>query len=134
MLTDCCGLNLPVLVQQVVTDTYRATQSSAAAAAQHNIPLIAYEGGQHMGGGGSICGSDACNNNDKLQQMFYAANRDPRIAGLYDNMFRWDNGAGLCHGLASVARPHRLSCPNRPRRIDTETSLKPANKGIYFVF
>jgi len=114
MLTDFCDLHM----QQVVTDTYRATQASAAAAAQHNIPLIAYEGGQHMGGGGSICGSDACNNNDKLQQMFYAANRDPRIAGLYDNMFRWDMPRSLPQTQSDWHRlPSWLLHPNRPRMI-----------------
>lgn len=73
---------------QVLQDTYQGTLASAAIAARHNVQLVAYEGGQHMGGGGSICGSDACENVAWLQDKFSNANRDGRMAGLYDNMFR----------------------------------------------
>jgi len=73
---------------KVVKDTYQTTLASAGVAARFGIPLIAYEGGQHMGGGGSTCGSDACENVQWLQEKFSAANRDWRMAGLYDNMLR----------------------------------------------
>ena len=74
--------------RKVVQDTYETTKSSAAVAASFGVTLIAYEGGQHMGGTGTICGNDDCSNVAQLQQLFMDANRDPRIDGLYDNMLR----------------------------------------------
>lgn len=73
---------------RVVKDTYATTLSSAGIAARYGVKLVAYEGGQHMGGGGSTCGSDPCENVQWLQDKFSAANRDWRMAGLYNNMLR----------------------------------------------
>lgn len=73
--------------EQVVKDTYAGVSRSAEIAAQFGVPLLAYEGGQHMGGGGS-CGPDRCEDIQWLQNLFQEANRDPRMTGLYDIMFR----------------------------------------------
>lgn len=80
---------------RVVKDTYATTYASATVAASFGIPLVAYEGGQHMGGGGSTCGSDSCANVDWLQGKLQNANRDWRMGGLYDNMLRCGNNTWL---------------------------------------
>jgi hypothetical protein len=81
--------------RKVVLDTYESTKASAAVASSFGVALIAYEGGQHMGGTGTTCGNDDCSNVAQLQQLFMDANRHPRIAGLYDNMLRWALGRGF---------------------------------------
>jgi hypothetical protein len=88
--------------EQVVKDTYSGVSRSGGIAAQFGIPLLAYDGGQHMGGGGS-CGSGRCEDVEWLQTLFQAANRDPRMTGLYDLMLRYDgialSGGGMQYAV-----------------------------------
>jgi len=71
----------------ILHDTMMATRYSYLAANSSGVRLIAYEGGQHMGGGGS-CGSVDCTSIYGLQALFIAANHDHRIKGLYRNMLK----------------------------------------------
>lgn len=53
--------------------------ASKAAAAKYALPLIAYEGGQHL----TMWGGD---NDVRWQNLFIAANRDPRMGKAYNKM------------------------------------------------
>ena len=67
---------------------------------ERKLDLIAYEGGQHLVG---IRGAE---NNTALTELFFAANADPAMGGIYDALFKgWtDEGGSLfCH-FSSVAR------------------------------
>jgi hypothetical protein len=58
-------------------------------ARQFGLPLIAYEGGQHLTTGGPYERDEAMN------ALFRAANRDPRMGGLYDRYLRdWNEVSG----------------------------------------
>jgi hypothetical protein len=54
-----------------------AIAAQVAVARAHGLPLIAYEGGQHLAGHGGA------ENIDALNALFDAANRDPRMGALY---------------------------------------------------
>lgn len=60
-------------------------------AVQHNLNLIAYEGGQHL------VGSKSVENNQTITDLFIAANRDPRMGDVYqDYLTAWNElGGGL---------------------------------------
>ncbi len=73
------------------------TSDGAAIAARYGLQLIAYEGGQHL------AGVAAQQNNAALTELFVAANRDPRMAALYDDYLRdWREAGGqlMCHFLS----------------------------------
>ena len=83
----------------VVSDSFSSVKSSALIAEKYGAKLIAYEGGQHMGGGGDCKGGD-CSNIDLLQLKFQGANHHPRIQGLYRNMFKaWSMATGKVGGV-----------------------------------
>lgn len=63
--------------------------------------LVPTAGGQHMGGSGGDCSPNACENVDALQALFQNANRDPRMLGIYDSMFR----CGRPRPRAALPRP-----------------------------
>lgn len=55
----------------------------------NNLPLIAYEGGQHL------VGIQGAENNAELTAIFLAFNRDPRVKQLYlDYLAGWKQGGG----------------------------------------
>ena len=66
-------------------------EKQAALAKRYGVKLIAYEGGQHL------VGHAGAENNDKLTGLFQAANRDPRMGGLYlQHLAHWQaSGGGL---------------------------------------
>jgi hypothetical protein len=58
-------------------------------AGSYGIPLIAYEGGQHL------VGIQSAENNERLTALFHAFNRDPRIKQLYlDYLGEWKRAGG----------------------------------------
>jgi hypothetical protein len=64
-------------------------QANKVVAVQRNVPLIAYEGGQHIVATGNNV------NNDTLTQKLVAANRDPRMYDLYRTYFdAWFDAGG----------------------------------------
>jgi hypothetical protein len=70
----------------------------------HNLSLIAYEGGQHLVANGSSA------NNDTLTQKLIAANRDTAMQSLYCKYFNfWYDtvGTAFCH-YSAVRRPGRF--------------------------
>lgn len=65
------------LRDQHVPQAVRAVGEHARVAAARNVELVAYEGGQHLVGTGSNV------ENDDLNNLFDAANRDPRMKDVY---------------------------------------------------
>jgi hypothetical protein len=64
-------------------------ESQAAAAEEHGVDLIAYEGGQHLAGNGGV------ENNDVINALFDEANRDERMGELYlDYLDLWREEGG----------------------------------------
>ncbi|OMH34782.1 hypothetical protein [Motiliproteus sp. MSK22-1] len=71
--------------------TARHIQSNAQVAAEFGIQLTAYEGGQHMTFAGNMEGDREVVN----QQVFLAANRDPRMGEAFGRHFDdWQNSGG----------------------------------------
>lgn len=87
-------------------------QGAAAAARKHGLPLLAYEGGQHL----VDIGADA--ENPALNALFGAANRDPRMGKIYARYLQdWqDAGGGLfLHFLSCGGRFGALEYLTQPR-------------------
>jgi len=57
-------------------------------AREHDIPVVAYEGGQHLVGVGGV------ENDEAITQILHAANRHPRMGRLYDRYLRMWREAG----------------------------------------
>ena len=72
----------------------------AQIARQYGLKLLAYEGGQHL------VGRAAAQKNEKLNELFYAANRNPRMAKLYqEHLNNWFAAGGDLYVLyASIGR------------------------------
>ncbi len=88
------------LENEVLPRTTRAIRDNAAIAKKYGIPLVAYEGGQHLAG---VRGAE---NDNKLTSLFHAANRSERMALLYRRyLAAWQQeGGGLfCH-FSSVSQ------------------------------
>jgi len=64
------------------------------------VRLVAYEGGQHLAGHGGA------ENNEKLTQLFHAANHHPGMRDLYlEDLRNWqDAGGDLFCVLSSMGR------------------------------
>jgi hypothetical protein len=60
-----------------VPDALGWVTDQAAVASQHGVPLVAYEGGNHL------TGIQGVENDDAVNALFDAANRDPRMKDVY---------------------------------------------------
>jgi len=82
----------------VVPEVEKWIQGNKAVADKFGLKLVAYEGGQHLVG---IQGGE---NNHQLEELFHAANRDPRMGALYTRYLNmWQrNGGGLFEAFSSV--------------------------------
>jgi len=68
----------------------------AKVASDAGLDLIAYEGGQHLVGHGGA------ENNKALEKLFHAANRDPRMKGLYlEDLAGWKQAGGKLFAVFS---------------------------------
>ena len=78
-------------------------EGTAKVAKKHKVQLVAYEGGQHLVGVGGA------ENNEKLAQLFFAANRHPRMYDLYrKHLKHWsDAGGGLYAVFSNVSQPSK---------------------------
>ncbi len=87
-------------------------QGAAGAARKYRLPLLAYEGGQHL----VDIGADS--ENPALNSLFGAANRDPRMGAIYARYLQdWqDAGGGLfLHFLNCGGRFGALEYIAQPR-------------------
>jgi hypothetical protein len=64
----------------IADDVRNATRQNKALAERFGLRLVAYEGGQHL-----VAGEHQ--NDDALTAKLIAANRNPRMAKLYEKMF-----------------------------------------------
>ncbi|MBY0494237.1 MAG: hypothetical protein K2Y23_08470 [Cyanobacteria bacterium] len=86
---------------------------------QQQLPIIAYEGGQHL----VTWNSGALQGDATLERLFDAVNRDPRFGPLYTRYLQnWqDAGGGLfmhytnCNGYGLFGRFGSLEYINQPR-------------------
>ena len=74
-------------------------KQSKKVADKFNVPMVAYEGGQHMLG---VLGAE---NNEKLTKLLFAASADPRMGKLYSQYLSvWEQqGGDLFCAFSSVA-------------------------------
>lgn len=83
-----------------VAETRKHIEANAAEARRSGLPLIAYEGGQHLAGYGGA------ENNEQLTKLFHAANRHPGMKDLYQQHLQdWNEaGGGLYCLFSSMGR------------------------------
>lgn len=90
---------LEKVAEEVRTSNKAQIEKQAAIAQKYGVPLIAYEGGQHL------VGRFAAANNEKLTALFIAANRDPRMGELYrSHLDNWFSAGGKLYALFASAR------------------------------
>lgn len=74
---------------KILPTVFAAVKNYSKLAKANNLPLIAYEGGQHL------VGIQSAENNAELTALFLTFNRDPRIKQLYlDYMSGWKQAGG----------------------------------------
>lgn len=96
-------LSAEALVAELKSDleeTRKHIEANAVEAQRRGLPLIAYEGGQHLAGYGGA------ENNDQLTKLFHAANRHPGMKLLYQQHLQdWkEAGGGLYCLFSSMGR------------------------------
>jgi hypothetical protein len=100
-------MSLDDLFRELETDLIpimnSGTEQQAAVARKYNLPLISYEGGQHLANleGGAIA---------RVEALFDAANRDPRMGRIYSKYLEdWNRitGGGLWVHLMSCGEAGR---------------------------
>lgn len=66
------------------------------------LPLIAYEGGQHL----VVQNSGNRTQDDKITELFHRANRDPRMKDIYNTIFNhwFESGGGLFANFSHISR------------------------------
>ena len=89
---ELVGMNVDALVKQVKEQTLPKTiadiKEQAGLAAEHQLPLVAYEGGP------AFDATFGAENNDRINALFDAINRDPRLAAMYIELLNAWKGAG----------------------------------------
>ncbi len=92
-----------VLRNELETSNQQQILAQAQIARQYGLELVAYEGGQHLVG---IGGAE---NNDRLTDLFIAANRDVRMKELYRrHLAIWENaGGGTYAFFSSMSEPSK---------------------------
>ncbi|MDR6820625.1 hypothetical protein J2X76_005825 [Neorhizobium sp. 2083] len=91
------------LEKEVETDNKKTMQEQAALARQYGVKLYAYEGGQHL------VGHSGAENNERLTNLFVAANRDRRMGELYlRHLSNWrTSGGDLYAAFSSMSEPSK---------------------------
>ncbi len=88
---------------QITTTTKGWMDSQQAVVTARGLPMIAYEGGQHLAGVG------ANTNNQTLTDLFIATNRHPRMKDLYTTYLnQWKTAGGkMFANFSSVGSPSK---------------------------
>ncbi len=83
-----------------VAESRKHIEANAVIAKEHNVPLIAYEGGQHLAGHGGA------ENNDQLTPLFQSVNRHSGMKALYrQHLSDWkESGGGVYAVFSSMGR------------------------------
>ncbi|MCS7181070.1 MAG: hypothetical protein NZ891_06955 [bacterium] len=99
MTADDIFRELPMEIEKLI-ETCKKHKSLCE---KYNLKLVAYEGGQHFVGHGGA------ENNDKLNQLFFSVNRDPKIGDIYRiYLKKWKEIGGDVFVLfSSMTRPSK---------------------------
>jgi hypothetical protein len=102
--------------QNAVEFTAATIKTHKQIASDHNLQLLAYEGGQHL----------ANPNDPSMTDLFIRANRDPRMGQLYERYLnQWHElGGGLFQNFSDVATPNKWGSWGTLESIQQETSPK----------
>jgi hypothetical protein len=100
--------------------TYGWISDHVRLANQEGLPLISYEGGQHLVGVGPQ------ENNKALTDLFIEANRDPRIGQIYQQFIqKWsDLGGGLFVHLNDIGEPSKYGSWGALENTEQDNSPK----------
>ncbi|WP_239005417.1 cellulose-binding protein [Gloeothece citriformis] len=88
---------------------------------QYNVPLISYEGGQHL------VGRKKVKNNKAINALFIQANRDPRMGEVYEKLLnQWFElvGGTLFMNFSDISKPNQHGSWGALEYVDQETSPK----------
>jgi len=111
---------------QSVPDAKRYMARHAATAAQHGIPMVAYEGGQGLG--------TPTFRNTEVDALIQKANRNPRMRDCYDDyLAAWESmevRGGLFNHLEESSRYFDDSCWGALEYIDQPRSEAPKYDGL----
>ncbi len=81
---------------EFIAEGNKTMARQAELARQRGLRLVAYEGGQHLVGHGGA------ENNEKMMQLFHAANRHPHMKALYlDYLAGWKQSGGTLMAIFS---------------------------------
>jgi hypothetical protein len=76
-------------LEEDLKESHKHVKTYAAEAKKRGLKLLAYEGGQHLAGHGGA------ENDDRLTQLFFAANRHPRMKDMYlQDLQHWQEAGG----------------------------------------
>lgn len=91
------------LETEIDTENRDMIRAQKKVADRFGVSLVAYEGGQHLVGHGGA------ENNQKLTDLFIAANRSPRMYGLYRKYLNhwFSEGGGLFVAFSNVGQPSK---------------------------
>jgi hypothetical protein len=82
------------LQREIANDNKMMIERQALLADRFNVRLAAYEGGQHL------AGHAGAENNERLYELFRAANRDRRMGALYlEHLNNWRSAGGSTYAL-----------------------------------
>lgn len=100
--------------------TYDHIKAHVALARKENLQLLAYEGGQHLVGVGPVV------NNERITNLFIAANRDSRMGEIYrDYIQTWfELGGGLFVNFSDISRPSRWGSWGLLESVEQKSSPK----------
>lgn len=114
------NLALPAVYPQI--DRHKAL------ADRYGLALVAYEAGQHLVGVGSVM------NDPRIEKLFIAANRDPRMGALYTEYLNgWrQHGGGLLMHFDSVGRYTKYGSWGA-KEYQTQTSAPKYNALMQFI-
>lgn len=105
--------------RSVMPDVYRWIDENAAIAREHGLPLVSYEGGQHF------IGMGGAENDERLNALLDAINRDPRMGELYSEYlgaWRQRGGTLFVHfnSCDHWSKWGRWGARENPRQPDSE--------------
>ena len=102
---------LQLCLEDIFGDNRRHIAAQNNMAKQYGARLIAYEGGQHLGGQGNSPLGGRLENDLEFQDLMIAANRDPRMHNLYQAYFKqWAEivgGNGVFAHFSFIGQPSK---------------------------